>query len=93
MHWQSSVSYTHLDVYKRQVLAACLKFLLYEGITLNSVWGNILYYAVAIAVTVAIAYLSYEYFEKWFIMAKVKYSKIVSGDNAITEEVPESRTA
>jgi peptidoglycan/LPS O-acetylase OafA/YrhL len=78
-------------MYHNIVLAACLKFLIYEGITLNSVWGNILYYIVAITVTVAIASLSYEYFEKWFIKTKVKYSKIVSGDNAATEEVVESK--
>jgi peptidoglycan/LPS O-acetylase OafA/YrhL len=92
LNYLGKISYG-LYMYHNIVLAACLKFLLYEGITLNSVWGNVLYYAVAITVTVVIASLSYEYFEKWFITAKVKYSKIVSGDNAITEEVPESKTA
>lgn len=92
LNYLGKISYG-LYMYHNIVLAACLKFLLYEGITLNSVRGNVLYYAVAITITVVIASLSYEYFEKWFITAKVKYSKIVSGDNAITEEVPESKTA
>lgn len=90
LNYLGKISYG-LYMYHNIVLAACLKFLLYEGITLNSIWGNVLYYAVAITVTVIIASLSYKYFEKWFITAKVKYSKIVSGDNAITE-VPESKT-
>lgn len=92
LNYLGKISYG-LYMYHNIVLAACLKFLLYEGITLNSLWGNVLYYAVAITVTIIIASLSYEYFEKWFITAKVKYSKIVSGDNAITEEVPQSKTA
>lgn len=90
LNYLGKISYG-IYMYHNIVLAACLKFLLYEGITLNSIWGNVLYYAVAITVTVIIASLSYKYFEKWFITAKVKYSKIVSGDNAITE-VPESKT-
>lgn len=92
LNYLGKISYG-LYMYHNIVLAACLKFLLYEGITLNSIWGNILYYAVAITVTVIIASLSYEYFEKWFITAKVKYSKIVSGDNVTNEEVRESKTA
>lgn len=90
LNYLGKISYG-LYMYHNIVLAACLKFLLYEGITLNSIWGNVLYYAVAITVTVIIASLSYEYFEKWFITTKVKYSKIMSGDNAI-KEVPESKT-
>ncbi len=90
LNYLGKISYG-LYMYHNIVLAACLKFLINEGITLNSVWGNILYYIVAITVTVAIASLSYEYFEKWFIKTKVKYSKIVSGDNAATEEVVESK--
>lgn len=91
LNYLGKISYG-LYMYHNIVLAACLKFLIHEGITLKTVWGNVLYYAVAITMTVIIASLSYEYFEKWFIKTKIKYSKIVSGDNAITEE-PEPKAA
>ena|ERR1700741_659880 len=45
-------------------------------------FNNILLYISAVAVSVLIAALSYEFFEKRFIKKKVKYSKVISGDNA-----------
>lgn len=49
---------------------------------LHSLKGNILYYIISIVLTVLVSALSYEYFEKRFIKAKVKYSDVISGDNA-----------
>jgi peptidoglycan/LPS O-acetylase OafA/YrhL len=42
---------------------------------------SILVYPLTVAVAIALAALSYQFFEKYFIKKKVKYSAVVSGDN------------
>lgn len=81
LNYLGKISYG-LYMYHNIVLAACLKLLIYNGIILDNLWGNVLYYIIAIAATVLIASISYEYFEKWFISFKIRFSKIISGDNA-----------
>ncbi|MEZ5016306.1 MAG: acyltransferase [Flavipsychrobacter sp.] len=49
----------------------------------NSLEGNIVYYILSILFTIIIAGLSYRFFEKPFIKAKVKYSSVISGENAV----------
>lgn len=61
------------------------------GLQLNTALGNIAYYLLAISATIAIASLSYEFFEKRFLKLKIRYSKVVSGDNARNVE-PEANT-
>jgi peptidoglycan/LPS O-acetylase OafA/YrhL len=45
---------------------------------------NYLLYPLIFSITIAIAALSYEFFEKQFIRKKVKYSSVISGENAVT---------
>jgi peptidoglycan/LPS O-acetylase OafA/YrhL len=68
------------------VLAATLQIILALNIQLNNIAGNIIYYLLAITTTVLVASISYEFYEKRFIKAKVHYSEIVSGENAKEEE-------
>jgi peptidoglycan/LPS O-acetylase OafA/YrhL len=48
----------------------------------NLMLSNVVYYAVTFGLCILMAVLSYEFFEKRFLRAKVKFSTIVSGDNA-----------
>jgi len=45
-------------------------------------WHTLLLYALSIPLTIAVAALSYHYFEKRFIIRKRKYTTIISGDDA-----------
>jgi peptidoglycan/LPS O-acetylase OafA/YrhL len=46
--------------------------------------NDYLLYPVVILLTILIASLSYELFENWFIKKKIKYSKMLSGENAVS---------
>ena len=52
------------------------------------VMGNIIIYGITFGSCILMTILSYEFFEKPFLKAKVKYSKIVSGDNAKEPDEP-----
>lgn len=43
-------------------------------------YNNLLLYVFSFALTILVSWLSYEYFEKFFIKMKMKYTSIVSGD-------------
>ena len=45
------------------------------------IW-NLIIYCMVFGITVSISVISYELFEKKFINIKLKYSEIISGDNA-----------
>lgn len=85
-----------LYMYHNIMLVVALKLVLMinPGI-LKGFAGNILFYMIAITLTIIVSALSYEYFEKRFIRAKVRYSNIISGDNAKAgaEPLPESAKA
>jgi len=85
MSYMGKISYG-LYMYHNIVLAATLQIILAFGIKLDNIAGNITYYLFAITTTILIASISYEFYEKRFIKAKVRYSKIVSGENAKEEE-------
>ncbi|MBS1771930.1 MAG: acyltransferase [Bacteroidetes bacterium] len=57
----------------------------------NLVLSNIAYYGFTFGLCIIMAVISYEFFEKRFLRAKVKFSAIVSGDNA-KEMIEESQT-
>lgn len=67
-----------LYMYHPLAIVLALKGLVYFNI--NSI---VLQYLFSIAIAILIAGLSYQYFEKYFISKKTKYSKIISGDNAL----------
>ena len=67
-----------LYMYHPLAIVLALKGLLYFNIQFI-----VLQYALSIAIAIVISGLSYRYFEKYFISKKIKYSKIISGDNAL----------
>jgi peptidoglycan/LPS O-acetylase OafA/YrhL len=66
-----------LYMYHPIVIVAVIKSLQYFGIITNYA-----IFPLVILLVVALSALSYEYFEKWFISLKSKYSKLVSGNEA-----------
>jgi len=50
--------------------------------SLLGIENGFLQYFISIIVTILISGFSYEYYESYFIKKKLKYSKILSGDNA-----------
>jgi peptidoglycan/LPS O-acetylase OafA/YrhL len=48
----------------------------------NLVLSNIVYYVFTFGICILMAVISYEFFEKRFLRAKVKFSSIISGDQA-----------
>lgn len=48
----------------------------------NLIFQNIIIYCVVFLITICLSSLSYKFFEKKFINIKVKFSEIISGDNA-----------
>lgn len=59
----------------------------------NLVASNTIYYISTFGLCILMAVISYELFEKRFLKAKVKYSKIISGDNARDEIEAEQEQA
>ena len=59
---------------------AIMKSLL--GIEPNSIATNIIYYALTIGITMGIASLSYRYFESIFLKMKMKFTRVLSGEEA-----------
>jgi peptidoglycan/LPS O-acetylase OafA/YrhL len=47
-----------------------------------NVFNNVVLYVLTIAITIVLAALSYRFFEKPFVAKKLKFSVLVSGDNA-----------
>lgn len=81
-----------LYMYHNIMLVIAMKLvLMIRPDMLGTLAGNILYYVLAIGMSIIVATLSYEYFEKRFIKAKIRYSDVISGDNA-KETPPEELT-
>lgn len=83
LNYLGKISYG-LYMYHNIMLVVALKLLAgFQWFDLHTLWGNVIYYIVSIGFTITISSLSYEYFEKWFIKAKVRFSKVISGENAV----------
>lgn len=65
-----------LYMYHPLGIVIALKLLMMAN--LNSM---IFQYILSLSVTILLSAISYKYFEKYFVLKKIKYSKIVSGDN------------
>ncbi len=61
------------------VISIKVAFLLVPSNSLVS--SNIIYYLITFGLSILLAILSYEFFEKRFLKAKIKYTKIMSGDS------------
>jgi peptidoglycan/LPS O-acetylase OafA/YrhL len=82
-----------LYMYHNIVLVGMLRLLKDSGLfSFQTVAGNAVYYISTILLTVIIASLSYEFFEKRFLRIKVRFSTVVSGDN-VSDEAETARPA
>lgn len=52
-------------------------------VPVDGVWTNILAYSISIMLTLLLSSLSYQFYEKYFLRKKLKFSSIISGDNAL----------
>jgi peptidoglycan/LPS O-acetylase OafA/YrhL len=77
VNYLGKISYG-LYMYHPIAIGISIKTLLYFNI-----YNSFYLYISCILLTILFAYISYNYFEKAFIERKIKYSKIISGENAI----------
>lgn len=94
LNYLGKISYG-LYMYHNFVLTLVLKLFMLSGvINVSSIGGGIIYHIVSLGLTIAVSALSYEYFEKWFLGIKTRYTKVQSGNevvtpvDAITTEIP-----
>lgn len=88
LNYLGKISYG-LYMYHNFVLTMVLKVFMWSGlVNVGSLGGGILYQLVSIGLTIIASALSYEYFEKWFLGIKGRYTKVQSGN-----EVPVPETA
>ena len=83
LHYLGKISYG-LYMYHPLVVVAVIKGLDWMG-TKNFA----LQYLLSILLTIAVAGISYQFFERYFIRMKVRFSKIVSGDNVLPTDIEE----
>lgn len=88
LNYLGKISYG-LYMYHNFVLTMVLKVFMWSGlVNVGSIGGGIIYQLVSIGLTIIASALSYEYFEKWFLGIKGRYTKVQSGN-----EVPAPETA
>lgn len=70
-------------IYMYHVLGIVLSFLAYQKMNIQPgvVGENLTLYGSSIVLTLLISSISYQFYEKYFIVKKIKFSSIVSGDN------------
>lgn len=81
--WLSYLGKISYGIYMYHILmiAIAIKTLQYFG--LYNTWSA---YGLSFGLTIGVSVLSYEFYEKKFIKAKVRYSTVVSGDNVKDKE-------
>jgi len=77
LNYLGKISYG-LYMYHSLCIVLTIKILSNLGI-----YSNLLLSIGCLLTTIVLATISYEFVEKWFIKKKVRFSKIISGDNAI----------
>lgn len=70
-------------IYMYHVLGIVLSFLSYKKMNIQPgfIGENLILYGSSIVLTLLISSISYQFYEKYFILKKIKFSSIVSGDN------------
>ncbi len=80
LNYLGKISYG-LYMYHNFVLTLVLKLFMLSGwVNVGSIIGGIVYQLVSIGLTIVVSALSYEYFEKWFLGIKTRYTKVQSGN-------------
>lgn len=93
LNYLGKISYG-LYMYHNLVLTVVLKIIMmYNLADLGNAWVNIAFHIVALALTVVVSGVSYEYFEKWFLAAKTRYAKVQSGDKISSSEASQPQVA
>lgn len=86
LNYLGKISYG-LYMYHNFVLTLVLKLFMLSGwVNVGSITGGIVYQLVSIGLTIIVSALSYEYFEKWFLGIKTRYTKVQSGNEITTAE-------
>lgn len=70
-------------IYMFHGLGIILSFLLYKrlNVKFGMIGTNLALYGVSIGLTLLLSAISYQFYEKYFLVKKIKFSSIVSGDN------------
>lgn len=87
LHYLGKISF---GIYMYHMIAIIIAFKVLQPRFPGNNW---LLYSTTLLLTIGLAAASYEWFERRFIKAKVKYSKVVSGDNTAGTASPESVTS
>ena len=74
-YYLGKISYG-IYMYHTMAVALSIKLLMYFN-----VFNNVSVYILGPAMTIAFSILSYEFFEQRFIKMKIRFSRIVTGDN------------
>ncbi|MFC5411818.1 acyltransferase family protein [Larkinella bovis] len=86
LHYLGKISF---GIYMYHMIAIVIAFKLLQPVFPGNNW---FLYSASILLTILLAAASYEWFERRFIKAKLKFSKVISGDNtasaAPTEAIP-----
>jgi peptidoglycan/LPS O-acetylase OafA/YrhL len=87
LNYLGKISYG-LYMYHNFVLTLVLKLFMLSGVVnVGSIGGGIIYHIVSLGLTIALSALSYEYFEKWFLGIKTRYTKVQSGNEVTASEI------
>ncbi|MEO6917201.1 MAG: acyltransferase, partial [Chitinophagaceae bacterium] len=81
--WTNYLGKISYGIYMYHCIAVMIVISLLKYFSINN---NLFIYLGTVALTLLLASLSYHYFEEYFIRMKVRFSKIVSGDNAREQE-------
>jgi peptidoglycan/LPS O-acetylase OafA/YrhL len=80
-------------MYHTLCITVCIYTLMYFGVhEKNYVLFNCLLYAGSVFLTLAVAHISYEYFEKYFLNLKEKFMIVKSGQESALSETQSART-
>jgi peptidoglycan/LPS O-acetylase OafA/YrhL len=63
-----------------------------KNLPLADTWKYIIIFALALGLTILLAWLSYQYFEKWFLKKKMKYAEIQTSSTRTHENLSDKTT-
>lgn len=93
LNYLGKISYG-LYMYHNFVLTLVLKLFMLSGVVnVGSIGGGIVYQIVSLGLTIAVSALSYEYFEKWFLGIKARYTRVESGNEVASPETKDEQPA
>ena len=80
LNYLGKISYG-LYMYHNLMIVIVMKLMIVSGLfNIGSVAGSVFLQILCLAATILISAFSYEYFEKWFLRRKTKYTTVYSGE-------------